>query len=389
MKILFFTGSRATYYLMRPLIITMLKENTFELSIIVSGGILKEESHKTLNDIKADGINILAELPISTNNVNHAYTIGELCLNILPEIEKFAPELAIVYADRYEAFSFAIAVSHSDIPLLHLEAGDITEGGTHDDQVRHCISKLSHLFCTSTLLGCELVKKLGEESWRTIHSGLISYDDMKSIGDKDRKRIIDKLQIKENEGIILATMHPIPKNLELTENETIEFLEALTIISNKIQFKIILTSPNNDQGNKIIFHLIKNHLPNINNSIYIESLGGKSYHSLMSLSNEKNIIVCGNSSSIIKEAPFYGAHSLNIGSRQLGRESASTQVNSKADRNDIVKNLIKLSEKKCQKGFNPYFKENSSEVILQFIKKTFSNYSKREILFKKWNRFSE
>ncbi len=387
MKILFFTGSRATYYLMRPLIKHMLKETDFELSIIISGGILKEESKKTLNDIKADGINILAEIPITTKNINHAHTIGELCLNILPKIEKFIPDLAIVYADRYEAFSFAIAVSHSDIPILHLEAGDITEGGTHDDQVRHCISKLSHLFCTSTLSGCEVIKRLGEESWRTIHSGLISYDDMKSISEKDRKGVLDKLLIKKNEGIILGTMHPIPKNLELTQMETIEFLEALRIISNKIPFKIVLTSPNNDQGNQIIFDLIKNYLPRINNSIYIESLGGKSYHSLMSLSKNKNIIVCGNSSSIIKEAPFFGAHSLNIGSRQLGRESASTQVDSKADRNAIANNILKLSKKKCIKGLNPYFKENSSKVILEFIKRTFTYHNKEEILFKKWNRF--
>ena len=47
-----------------------------------------------------------------------------------------------------------------------------------------------------------------------------------------------------------------------------------------------------------------------------------------------------NSSSIIKEAPFYGAHSLNIGTRQLGRESSSTQVNSKAEKTKIKYNII-------------------------------------------------
>ena len=69
----------------------MIKDDFFKLSIIVSGGIFKEKSNKTLEDIKADGIKILAELPISTNNDNHAYTIGELCLKILPEIESFFP----------------------------------------------------------------------------------------------------------------------------------------------------------------------------------------------------------------------------------------------------------------------------------------------------------
>ena len=210
--------------------------------------------------------------------------------------------------------------------------------------------------------------------------------DMKSIKEEDRIRVVDKLRIKDDEGIILATMHSIPKDLKLTENETIEFLEALKIVSNKICFKIILTSPNNDQGNKIISNLIKTYLPSIRNCKYVESLGGKSYHSLMSLSKNKIIIVCGNSSSIIKEAPFFGAHSLNIGSRQLGRESSNTQLDSKAERNQIVNNLIKLAGEKCNKGYNPYFKDNSSEHILRFIKRTFKNRSKEEILFKRWNR---
>ena len=36
----------------------------------------------------------------------------------------------------------------------------------------------------------------------------------------------------------------------------------------------------------------------------------------MSLAKERIVIVCGNSSSVIKEAPINGAHSLNIGVRQ-------------------------------------------------------------------------
>ncbi len=370
---------------MRPLIRTLLKKKNFDLGIIVSGGILIEQSQKTLNDIKTDGIDIVAKLPVDTANENHAYTIGELCLKILPEIKKYSPDLSIVYADRYEAFSFAIAVSHSDIPLLHLESGDITEGGTHDDQVRHCISKLSHLFCCSTLKGCEVISRLGEESWRCIHSGLISYDDMRFISEINRRKVLEKFSIEE-EVILLATMHPIPKNLELTKIESIEFFEALKLIAKLKNIKIFITAPNNDQGTKIISCLIKKYISKIENAIYVESFGGKLYHSMMSLAKDKNLIVCGNSSSIIKEAPFYGAHSLNIGSRQRGRESASTQTNTEAERKLIFDQLKILFNKKCQKGSNPYYKENSSETIIKFIEDVFKKYSKEEILLKKWNR---
>ena len=59
-------------------------------------------------------------------------------------------------------------------------------------------------------------------------------------------------------------------------------------------------------------------MESIRNAEYIESIGGVNYHSIMSLAKERIVIVCGNSSSVIKEAPFYGAHSLNIGVRQAG-----------------------------------------------------------------------
>ena len=106
----------------------------------------------------------------------------------------------------------------------------------------------------------------------------------------------------------------------------------------------------------------------------------------MSLAKERIVIVCGNSSSIIKEAPFYGAHSLNVGVRQAGREAADSQINCICDRNIISDNLKELSEKKCEIGFNPYFKNNPSDNIIYFIEKIFKEKTLSEIMFKKWER---
>ena len=148
MKILSFTGSRAEYYILRPLFrkLSVLKDVEFRL--IVSGGIIKEQENKTLNDIKADNINILRTINIPAKYSNHSESIGYLCLKLTPVISEFNPDICIVYADRFESFAFAIASMHANKILLHIEAGDITEGGTYDDQIRHCISKMSHLTYT-------------------------------------------------------------------------------------------------------------------------------------------------------------------------------------------------------------------------------------------------
>ena len=65
----------------------------------------------------------------------------------------------------------ALASFHNDLILFHIEAGDITEGGTYDDNIRHCISKMSHP-CYSTKNGLRILERLGEEPWRAIHTGL-------------------------------------------------------------------------------------------------------------------------------------------------------------------------------------------------------------------------
>lgn len=386
MKIICFTGSRAEYYLLRPLLLALKKIKKYELFLIISGGILTEENKKTIEDIKKDKINICGEIRLGNLNSNHSISIGVISIETVKIIEKVKPNLSIVYADRYESFGFAIAASHSNIPLMHLEAGDITEGGTYDDQIRHCISKLSHLFCTSTKKGCETLFRLGEEKWRCIHSGLLSYEDMRCITDSQRSEIKKNFNLKDYQPVLLATMHSIPRDLELTQSEAIEFFEGLKIYSKKVFSKIIITSPNNDEGNEIIKNLLKIYLKSIKNAEYIESLGGVYYHGLMSLAKERVVVVCGNSSSVIKEAPFYGAHSLNFGSRQAGREASDSQVNCICNRDLISSKLKELSKQKCEISFNPYFKNEPSKNIISFIEKTFKNKTLSEIMFKKWQK---
>ena len=385
MRILCFAGSRAEYYILRPLFIKLSSYEEISLEIIISGGITREKDHKTLKDIENDNLNILDVINIPKNLINHSQTIGFLCTELDKLISKNLPDLCIVYGDRYESFAFAIAATHLNTVLLHIEAGDITEGGTYDDFIRHCITKMSHLFCASTKKGVNNVQRLGEESWRIIQSGLLSYDDMSKITDKDRDVIKKEFDIREKIPIILATMHPTTINLDKTKYESKEFFNALKSFSKKYDCKLFLTAPNLDNGYQFINSIIQDSLKDMRNTTYVESLGGFRYQTLMSFASYRKVIVCGNSSSVIKEAPFYGADSLNVGTRQMGRESASTQVNCDAKEKIIFKNLKKLIDSKNTKIENPYYVKNSADKIIKFIFYIFENYSKDKILTKKWN----
>ena len=54
-----------------------------------------------------------------------------------------------MYADRYESFAAAICCITNKHITVHIEGGDITEGGALDDSVRHAMTKLSHFHCVT------------------------------------------------------------------------------------------------------------------------------------------------------------------------------------------------------------------------------------------------
>ena len=78
--------------------------------------------------------------------------------------KKIKPDYNLVYADRFETFGATIASTQMNIPTIHIEGGDKTEGGTLDDSVRHAMTKISHIHITTNENAKKRIIKLGEEN---------------------------------------------------------------------------------------------------------------------------------------------------------------------------------------------------------------------------------
>ena len=74
---------------------------------------------------------------------------------------KVKPQLTITVGDRYETIATAIASTYSNIPLVHLQGGEVS--GNLDEMVRHSITKLASYHFTTTKKSKERVIKMGEE----------------------------------------------------------------------------------------------------------------------------------------------------------------------------------------------------------------------------------
>ena len=377
-NILGFTGSRADYFLQRPLFLCLAKHPLISFSLIVSGGILTEENFNTLEAIRSDGFDICGLVDLEdTIEDTHLKSIS-LLLSRLPEyINSFKPDLCIVYADRYESFAFALASFHLDKVLLHVEAGDLTYGGTFDDSIRHSISTISHLYSTTTENSFRILQSFGISSERIHLTGLLSYDNLNDLDLIDPVDILSDLNLDPCLPLILATYHPIPRNPSLTINESSNFFAALRTLSKTAN--VLVTSPNHDGGRIPILAHIEESIKD-NTIVYVESLGANRYYSLMSHSRNVPVTVTGNSSSIVKEAPFFNAHSLNIGVRQEGRLSSPTQVNVLAIQNIIEDALHRLCMTPCMKVDNPYLQESPSLRLAEFILRMLTTYSHSKLI---------
>ena len=389
-SIIIFSGSRAEYYILEPLVLVLLQKSNLSITFLIHHNYTNANTenlmNKNVNIIRLPSL-LSEDDPKYTSKFMHSYVIS----NIVKQVSDFMIkddltfDLAIAYADRFETLGFAIATSQAGIPLMHMESGDITNGGTPDDNVRHAITKLSHLFMTSTESGVSLLRSFKEDSWRIYHSGLLGYasSGMNSFSKKDISELFKKYSLNENcKMIIIATMHPLPFNEKKSLFDANEVFKALTLFSKTTDdVEIFITSPNSDSGSGKIQNIINK----ISSKTVrkVNSLG-LDYQRFLSLAKQKKIVLIGNSSSIVKEAPFFNCYHINVGQRQKNRVAASTQIDLSANSSEIIKvlNDIYMSDK-IQPFLknNPYFKKEGVEGMVQFILEKL-RLGKEKLLFK-------
>ena len=88
--------------------------------------------------------------------------------------KKIKPDVVVVLADRFENLPVAICASYMNIPLAHVQGGEVT--GSIDEKVRHAITKLSDIHFVSTERSKKFVIKMGENKKSVFNTGCPSID---------------------------------------------------------------------------------------------------------------------------------------------------------------------------------------------------------------------
>lgn len=367
-KICIFTGTRAEYGLLRPLMEEIKKDEKLQLQIIASGMHLSPEFGLTFKEIEKDGFNIdeKVEMLLSSDTpAGISKSIGLGIIGYADALSRLKPDITVILGDRFEALAFAIASFIHRIPIAHLYGGEATYG-LIDEGIRHSITKMSYLHFTSTEEYRKVVIQLGESPERVFNVGALGIDNIKKMNLLSKDELEKKLQFKFGKRNFLVTYHPVTLEKETTKEH---FRNLLSVLEELKEIKIIFTKANADTEGRIINYMIDEFVKKYPyRAKAFVSMGQLLYLSTMQYVDA----VVGNSSSGIIEAPSFKIGTINIGDRQKGRIRAESVIDCEPTKESIKKAIEKLYsqefQEKLKKVVNPYGDGYAAERIVKILK---------------------
>ena len=366
-KICVITATRAEYGLLYPVIEKIQNDSQLDLDLIVSGTHLSKSHGYTKKEILEDNIPITAELEIllASDTPSSVSKAMALAINGLSDyLKNNKPDFAIILGDRYEMLAFAIALYNENIPIAHLNGGEITEGAL-DDNYRHCLTKLSYLHFANCEPHRQRIIQMGEEPSRVYNVGDTSVDNIMNIQLIPLENLEEEIGIKiVDKKIVIVTFHPVTTQQNSTE-QVIELIEAMKACS---EYTYIITKANADAGGSEINEVWEREISGCDNMHLVSSLGMRRFLSLL-----KNAeMMLGNSSSGLIEAPTFGIPTVNVGDRQKGRIRGESVIDCSAEKEEILVAIKRASSHEFQemaKNAEKIFGDGkTAERIIEIIK---------------------
>lgn len=326
-KICVVVASRANYGRVKYLMRAIQEHPDLELQVIVGASTLLERFGKAVNVIRADGFTPIRSIHYVIEGetlVTQAKSTGLGIVELSSAFEDLQPDMVVTVADRFETMATAIAATYLNIPLVHLQGGEVS--GNIDDRVRHAITKLADIHFVASELSAQRVISMGEDSHFVFNYGcpamdVLAHEDL-SISNEHMARYLGVGKpIDWSKPYILMVQHPVTTSYGHGFEEVSHTLKALQSIQD-IQ-KVVMW-PNVDAGSDDVSKGIR-HFREMNMQepiYYYKNFSPEDYARVLN-----NAVCCvGNSSSFIREAAFLGVPSVIVGDRQQGREHGGNVV---------------------------------------------------------------
>jgi UDP-hydrolysing UDP-N-acetyl-D-glucosamine 2-epimerase len=330
--------ARPSYSRIRSALRAIKNHPDLELLLVVGASALLERYGNAIQAIEHDGFTPAARVFMvleGENLVTSAKSTGIGLSELATVFDNLRPDAVVTVADRYETLATAVAAAYMNIPLVHVQGGEVT--GSVDEKVRHAVTKLANLHLVSTKLARERVIKLGEAPDSVVLTGCPSIDIAAEVAarpelDFDPFERYGGVGPREDlsKGFLVVMQHPVTTEYEEARKQVEETLYAVKESS----LPVLWFWPNVDAGSDGTSKGIR---------VFREKEKPANFHFFRNMLPEdflrllyRSTALLGNSSVALRECSFLGVPAVNIGSRQTGRERGRNVIDVEHDRGAIA-----------------------------------------------------
>jgi UDP-hydrolysing UDP-N-acetyl-D-glucosamine 2-epimerase len=330
--------ARPSYSRIKTVLEAIRAHPDLELQLVVGASALLDRYGNAVDVIRGDGFDVSASVYMvieGENPTSMAKTTGLGVLELATVLDNLRPDVVVTIADRFETLATAVAAAYMNLPLAHVQGGEVS--GSIDEKVRHAVTKLSDLHFVSTERAQERVLRMGEHPAHVFVTGCpsmdlaaevrgatsLSFDPFERYGGVGRLVDLD-------EPYLVVLQHPVTTEFRDARAQMVETLEAIDAMGRPALWFWPNVDAGSDGTSKAIrafreqrplpkVHFFRNMEP----LDFLEVLVGAG-------------CLVGNSSVGIRESSFLGVPVVNIGSRQAGRERGPNVIDVDYDRHQIV-----------------------------------------------------
>lgn len=338
-KVCVVVTARPSYSRIKTVLDAIRDHPQLELQLVVAASALLDRYGSVVDQMRSDGFGIDTYVYMvleGENPTTMAKTTGIGIMELSTAFHNLQPDVVVTVADRYETMATAIAASYSNIPVAHIQGGEVT--GSIDEKVRHAVTKLADLHFVATEEAGSRVLRMGEADDHVFVTGCPSIDIAATVADSSDLDFdpiakyggVGEESIDLKDGFLVVMQHPVTTEHELARSHVEETLKA--VVGTGIP--ALWFWPNVDAGSDGTSSGLRAYREQNPDAPlhFFKNMAPTDFLRLLTASKA----IVGNSSVAIRECSFLGVPAVNIGSRQSRRERGSNVIDAGYDATEIL-----------------------------------------------------
>ena len=334
--------ARPSYARVKTVLQAVRAHPELELQLVVAASALLERYGPVVDVIRSDGFEpdqVVYMVLEGENLVTAAKSTGLCVVELATTFDNLAPDVVVSVADRYETIATAIAASYMNVPVAHVQGGEVT--GSIDEKVRHAVTKLSNLHFVANEGAGDRVVRMGEQPSTVFVTGCPSIDLAATVA-AGSESPLEPGEVFAGVGepfdlsgdYIVVLQHPVTT----TAGDALSQVQATLDAIDEVGVPVLWFWPNVDAGSDQVSKGIR---------LFRESGRGSNFYFLKNLPPERFLLLLlgahclvGNSSAGIRECSYLGVPVVNVGDRQAGRERGRNVIDVGYDR-DVIADAVR------------------------------------------------